>query len=406
MGINSHMITSKSLTAFVKVAEGKHLDETTGLHAAYEDEIGTGQPWTIGYGHTTQSGITISGVLNGKRYDGEEVVQGLLIDEEEAERLLRITIERKANIVREAIQVPLSQNQFDALVDMAYNLGGKPFRKGSDILAALNGGVDDNNIPIGPRDYDRVADEFLRWGKAQGRPLQALHSRRIAAALLWKSLPWQWPLYNPAITLATSLQVAEDTASEMQDMPVEALKPRSTYARIVAAVDTHTKKEAPQVMETFGGRTLTLPENWETMNPSQQTAWLNGDQEAALKAAPVVGRKKVVDVPNIPTTTEKLMEDSETHRGLSKKESGRESTGAGFTLTAVATGSAALAGVSDTAKKTMENTTGLIGSVSLKDIITIAFIVGAGLVVSGLWRWWRGAIIAYEGRQNATQPKV
>ncbi len=279
MSVNGGMIASPALETFITVAEGKHLDEATGLHAAYEDEIGTGKPWTIGYGHTTQSGITIHGVLDGKEYHGEEVVPGLLIDEDEARRLLRITIARKADIVRTAIQVPLNQNQFDALVDMAYNLGGKPFRKGSDIVAALNGGVDDRNIPIGPKDYDRVADEFLRWGKAQGKPLASLHSRRIAAALRYKSLPWQWPLYNPAITLATSLAVAEETARDMQDMPLEDLEPRTTYTKIVEMTEPYV--EQAREAEAVSREPYIKPHSAHTRAP--QDVYYTIDPNAGLK---------------------------------------------------------------------------------------------------------------------------
>ena len=242
MGVNGGMIPSVALTSFIATAEGKHLDEATQLHAAYKDTLGTGEPWTIGYGHTTQSGIAIHGVLNGEIYHGEEVVKGLLIDEEEALRLLEVTIARKADIVRTAIQVPLTQSQFDALVDMAYNLGSKPFRKGSDIVAALNGGVDDRNIPIGPGYYDRVADEFLRWGKAQGKPLKALHSRRIAAALMYKGLPFQWALYNPKIDLQTSLAVAMDTAKDIDDEPFVEMDPPSSYSKIIEVIEPHIEK--------------------------------------------------------------------------------------------------------------------------------------------------------------------
>ncbi len=245
MGVNGTMIPSAQLVEFIRTAEGKKLDEETGLHVAYEDHLGTNNPMTIGYGHTSAVNVEIAGVLDGKEYHGTEVVPRLLIDEEEAQRLLRIVIERKAGIVREAVQVELSQNQFDALVDMAYNLGTAPFRKGSDILAALNYGVDDNNIPIGPKDYDRAEEEFLRWGKAQGKPLQALHSRRIAAALMSRGLPHQWALYNPAITLATSLAMAEETAREMDDTPFVEMEPPESKSRVIVTAGPKPKREGP-----------------------------------------------------------------------------------------------------------------------------------------------------------------
>jgi lysozyme len=49
--------------------------------------------------------------------------------------------------------VPLTQNQFDALVSLVFNIGGGAFRK-STLLKKLNAG-----------DIQGAADQFLVWNK-------------------------------------------------------------------------------------------------------------------------------------------------------------------------------------------------------------------------------------------------
>ena len=66
----------------------------------------TGGVATIGYGHT-----------------GSDVHSGQCISEQEAENLLRKDLERFEKAVNTEVNVSLSQNQFDALVSFAFNVG-------------------------------------------------------------------------------------------------------------------------------------------------------------------------------------------------------------------------------------------------------------------------------------------
>src|SRR4051794_31555328 len=66
----------------------------------------SGAPWTIGYGDT-----------------GPDVVEGLVITEADAlERYAKRLSREFGPAVRTSVKVPLSQAQFDALVDLAYNI--------------------------------------------------------------------------------------------------------------------------------------------------------------------------------------------------------------------------------------------------------------------------------------------
>lgn len=85
---------------------------------AYQDQ---NHVWTIGYGHT-------AGV-----YPGQTITQ------EQADTFLAQDIQVAADCINEVVQVALTQNQFDALVDFAYNIGTSAFRS-STLLRDLNAG--------------------------------------------------------------------------------------------------------------------------------------------------------------------------------------------------------------------------------------------------------------------------
>jgi lysozyme len=77
--------------------------------------------WTIGYGHTLTARA------------------GAEITERDAEALLLYDLIQAAHAVNEHVYAPLTQNQFDALVSFAFNIGPRAFR-GSPTLRRLNEG--------------------------------------------------------------------------------------------------------------------------------------------------------------------------------------------------------------------------------------------------------------------------
>lgn len=115
---------------------------------AYQDSVGV---WTIGYGDT------------------ENVVPGLKITQQEAEDRLERRLGRDFEPgVKAAIQAHMKQEQFDAMVCLAYNIGVGAFSK-STLAKLFNAG-----------DVQGAADEFLRWDKAGGKSLKGLRKRRAA----------------------------------------------------------------------------------------------------------------------------------------------------------------------------------------------------------------------------------
>ena len=105
---------------------------------------------TIGYGHT------------------KTCRQGQVISTTKGEELLKEDLKRFENAVNVLVKVPLNQNQFDALVSFAFNVGVGAFRN-STLLRRLNQG-----------NYKLAADEFKRWVRGGGKKLPGLIRRRQA----------------------------------------------------------------------------------------------------------------------------------------------------------------------------------------------------------------------------------
>jgi lysozyme len=93
-----------------------------------------------------------------------------LLSQEEAEQMLESELIEYEGYVTKYVTVPLTQNQFDALVVWVYNLGPTNFRK-STLLKKLNSG-----------DYTAAGQEITRWNKAGGKVLNGLVKRRKAEA--------------------------------------------------------------------------------------------------------------------------------------------------------------------------------------------------------------------------------
>lgn len=119
---------------------------------AYLDSVGV---WTIGYGDT-----------------GPDVVKGLVITKAQAEERLRKRLVEFEGYVNDMVKVALTQNQFDALVSLVYNIGPTNF-KSSTLLRKLNAG-----------DYKGAAEQFLVWNKGRVKGslviLPGLVTRRAA----------------------------------------------------------------------------------------------------------------------------------------------------------------------------------------------------------------------------------
>jgi len=156
----SELLPSKAAIKLIQHFEGLRL-------VGYGDAIGIA---TVGYGHT-----------------GPEVVIGKQITLAEAEALLESDVAKHAQIVRDHVQVPLTQSEFDALTALAFNLGYIP----RSMKACLNGGTTDKGKVMAPGSYGSAMYEFPRNCRAGGRPLKGLYRRRLAEACVFNDLPWE-----------------------------------------------------------------------------------------------------------------------------------------------------------------------------------------------------------------------
>jgi lysozyme len=118
---------------------------------AYLDEGGV---WTIGYGQT--------GTVNAG--DTTNMLQ--------AEAWLRHHVDAISKCLNSSLDVPVTQGQFDALVDFGYNCGIGALR-GSSLWTKLHAG-----------DHAGVVKEFGRWIHVKGEVSEGLVKRR-AAEVIW-----------------------------------------------------------------------------------------------------------------------------------------------------------------------------------------------------------------------------
>ena len=126
---------------------------------AYPDDRGI---WTIGWGHT-----------------GKDVYPGLRWTQAQADSYFLIDTSTAQSVVNRTIKVPVNQNQFDAMVSLAFNIGITAF--GCSTLGRMVNG----------NDFVGAAAQFLLWdhekinGVARVDP--GLETRREAEEALFKT---------------------------------------------------------------------------------------------------------------------------------------------------------------------------------------------------------------------------
>jgi len=124
-------------------------------------------------GLRTQAYICPAGVLTiGYGSTGAHVKRGMVITEAQATALLAQDVVRFEKGVN-GLGVALTQNQFDALVSFAFNVGEKALRD-STLAKKLKAG-----------DIKGAAAQFGAWVKGGGKTLPGLVRRRAAEAALF-----------------------------------------------------------------------------------------------------------------------------------------------------------------------------------------------------------------------------
>lgn len=138
----------------MKFKNYQFLQDQEGLRlTAYQDSGGI---WTIGYGHT-----------------GPEVKRGLTITQEKATVYLINDVAWAEKAVNDFVKANLTQNQFDSLVSLTYNIGVgdadgyPPGLRTSTVVKRINIG-----------DYSGAAEALTWWNKVNGAVSRGLVARR------------------------------------------------------------------------------------------------------------------------------------------------------------------------------------------------------------------------------------
>jgi lysozyme len=248
--------------------------------------------WTLGFGHTATAR------------------DGLSVTRSEAEDLLRWDLLPIEDMVRQAALTPLSQNQFDALVSFAYNIGIENFRT-CNVLKYLNQGQ-----PVA------AALSMHAWRRApvNGRVLtiDALVRRRAAEAALFLETTGARPaapssVIRPQIDrgaaplLDTPVAAQSGTGDDVAELPLHEV----TQAAIVPAAEpqavvlvTSVAPEAANDLTTEDAGAVASPVDPQPAAPlsvpvkapdGAVTLEMPSIGPARLEAAPVVTKAQAIE---------------------------------------------------------------------------------------------------------------
>ncbi len=129
----------------------------------YQDSSGY---WTIGYGHLldTNKNQNIE-ATEWKKYDALGFPR--ILDRDQADQLLRKELTKYENVVNNSVTAPLTQEMFDTLAIMSFNIPAA-FGSDSGLLQAIN-----------ERRYLDMPSEMYRWVYSAGNRVKGLENRRL-----------------------------------------------------------------------------------------------------------------------------------------------------------------------------------------------------------------------------------
>ncbi|MEM9938123.1 MAG: lysozyme [Pseudomonadota bacterium] len=242
----SNMRTSQAGLDVIKAFEG--------FRPSYH-ELPDGR-WIIGYGHVRANR------------------EGVRVSQTEAEAILREydlpPIER---LVTDTLLAPLNQNEFDALVSFAFNIGPKAFLR-CDVVTLLNAG---NRLS--------AASAMDRWRRARiGGRIQivdALVRRRAAEKALFLKAPGTMPsapslLFRP-LPDKTMLPAPARREEVKRDKPVSATVARKEPESQPAAIATEEaaesiRRQMVRILGEDGEKAAETPTTRDGASPEEITA--------------------------------------------------------------------------------------------------------------------------------------
>jgi len=161
-------ISKKGLNHLIKLEGGVKLK-------MYNDYGASKGHCTIGVGHLIHKGI-----CNGVHASERIYLKGITLAQ--AKKHLKNDLKIAEKIINRAIVVPLTQNQFNALVSFVFNVGVSAFRH-STLKRFIN-----------KKQYIKASNEFPKWNKmniggVKKKSLGLVNSRKAEKALFLKVSP-------------------------------------------------------------------------------------------------------------------------------------------------------------------------------------------------------------------------
>ena len=157
---------------------------------------------TIGYGHTSAAGNPV-------------VTDGMTITQKQCDDILRSDLVKYETSVHNMVTQPLTQHQFDVLVDFAYNAGIGNL-KSSTLIKKVNAAK-----------FDEVPAELMKWTKGGGKVLPGLVKRRQAESAWW--------MVHEITPTATLVGVSKPTDAPTDDEHEQRTEPDAVPVPTMAA---------------------------------------------------------------------------------------------------------------------------------------------------------------------------
>ncbi len=379
------MLTDHKLEEFLFISEGGNRSP------AYDDF----QPWK-----ELQPGDEVKGTLTlgpgfTRHADGSPIQIGDTMSDQEAYERLRAYIRDEIEpVLEDLIHVPIATSMANALGSLVYNFGATEVY-GWKLWGRINAGEHALNI------INECIDGTF---SSKGVPMLGLWRRRFKELALAFGVDWR---------------AGENVDWEHKpDQFLEMLGWDGTMPKPAPIVDEDLFKEDPDLQIPTRGKDVKrekgadpTPETPMTLDDAQyvsaEAAGYDGTFDEFMAHRTSVTARNAIKIPKVdPKKPPKPMEDSKTHRGLAKKTAGKEGRDMGAILTGAGAMAGTMKGLTRDTAATVENTQPLVAGFNINHFILMAVIIGVVLLGYGLWRMYRGEMIAREGREETVQTKV
>jgi len=340
--------------------------------------------------------------------DGRAVQATDTCTPDEALQLFAYNLTRFEEVVEKLVKVPLNQNQYDALVSLAYNIGdgygpGEGFED-STVLRMINFTTPDG-APA-PR-WDDAADAFGRWiyatkpaskrtpdepiewylsptGEpcAHKRAMRGLVIRRYAEACLFLSLDWTRARLDEVVSLQTSL-AWNDTRNRNEDLVTR----RTEFSEVRALASPYPLPEPAAVAITAPPAAIPAPAA-TVVAPAARPAPVAAKGAGAVVAA---SKPQAPPAPAGPPTVDVSkyrINNINVENGAKVMETSDRAVAVGLKLTGI--------GVKTFVERRVIPT--WIGSVYFDTVTDPVLVATITLGIVALWGWGHALLVA--GRQK------